>query len=237
MQDKKEQSEAEKSKNEKEEIHKTELEKTQEQTIGEHREASVAIGMPPDKSTTEFEIVQSLMQNVGNTQNEPKNEKSASPARSESPANDPMTQQQREKERRKFETMPKPMNYKTVPCRMFHSPIGCTRGDFCHFIHDQDYAGKELPPDKWKNKRKRYDQPSVPPPYGPPFPGMPGKMMPFPMMPPYMYPPPGMGQPPMPMPGFPIPPRGFMPFPPPQGFGQDEHSSHRSGSREKSHHK
>lgn len=29
----------------------------------------------------------------------------------------------------------KPGNYRTVPCRNFHGPTGCTRGDFCHFIH------------------------------------------------------------------------------------------------------
>ena len=39
----------------------------------------------------------------------------------------------------------KPNNYKTVPCRLFHSPIGCTRGDNCHFIHDYNFAGVETP--------------------------------------------------------------------------------------------
>jgi hypothetical protein len=28
-----------------------------------------------------------------------------------------------------------PKNYRTVPCRNYHGPIGCTRGDFCHYIH------------------------------------------------------------------------------------------------------
>ena len=36
----------------------------------------------------------------------------------------------------------KPGNYRTVPCRNFHGPNGCTRGDFCHFIHAAVYDGK-----------------------------------------------------------------------------------------------
>ena len=36
----------------------------------------------------------------------------------------------------------KPGNYRTVPCRNFHGPNGCTRGDFCHFIHAVGYEGK-----------------------------------------------------------------------------------------------
>eukprot|EP01017_Pseudomicrothorax_dubius_P045484 TRINITY_DN7868_c0_g1_i1.p1 TRINITY_DN7868_c0_g1~~TRINITY_DN7868_c0_g1_i1.p1 ORF type:complete len:190 (-),score=31.55 TRINITY_DN7868_c0_g1_i1:174-743(-) len=39
----------------------------------------------------------------------------------------------------------RPANYKTVPCRLFHSPIGCERGEGCHFIHDYTYAGRETP--------------------------------------------------------------------------------------------
>lgn len=27
------------------------------------------------------------------------------------------------------------VNYRTIPCRNYHGPTGCTRGDFCHFIH------------------------------------------------------------------------------------------------------
>ncbi len=134
------------------------------------------------------------------------------------------------KDKRKFEAMPKPTNYKTVPCRLYHSPIGCARGDFCHFIHDPDYAGKELPPELWKNKRKRHDSPA-----GGYYGGYSPKMMPFPMMPPpYMYgPPPHMSQPPMRMQGFPVPPRGYMPFPPviPSPHSPEHSSSgHRSGS-------
>ena len=28
-----------------------------------------------------------------------------------------------------------PKNFRTVPCRLYHGPTGCTRGEFCHFIH------------------------------------------------------------------------------------------------------
>jgi hypothetical protein len=36
----------------------------------------------------------------------------------------------------------KPSNFKTVPCRNFHGHLGCSRGDFCHFIHGEGYQGK-----------------------------------------------------------------------------------------------
>ena len=39
----------------------------------------------------------------------------------------------------------KPQNYKTVPCRFFHSGVGCPRRDECHFIHDYNYVGVETP--------------------------------------------------------------------------------------------
>ena len=39
----------------------------------------------------------------------------------------------------------KPQNYKTVPCRLFHSLVGCTRGESCHFIHDLQFSGRETP--------------------------------------------------------------------------------------------
>jgi hypothetical protein len=38
----------------------------------------------------------------------------------------------------------KPMNYRTVPCRNFHSPAGCERGDNCHFIHDFGSEGRPI---------------------------------------------------------------------------------------------
>jgi hypothetical protein len=70
------------------------------------------------------------------------------------------------------EDMPKPPNYKTVPCRLFHSTVGCSRGEFCHFIHDEKFAGKEIPQYELQ-KRKR-----------PPMP-MQQMMMPPPRMMPY----------------------------------------------------
>lgn len=36
-------------------------------------------------------------------------------------------------------------NYRTVPCKNFHGPQGCTRGDFCHFIHAPQYERQPLP--------------------------------------------------------------------------------------------
>ena len=35
--------------------------------------------------------------------------------------------------------------YKTKPCRNYHSPLGCKRGDFCIFIHDENFKGVEIP--------------------------------------------------------------------------------------------
>jgi len=26
-----------------------------------------------------------------------------------------------------------------VPCKNYHGPVGCTRGEFCHFIHAVGY--------------------------------------------------------------------------------------------------
>jgi hypothetical protein len=34
---------------------------------------------------------------------------------------------------------------KTVPCRLYHSPVGCERGDNCDFIHDANYKGLPTP--------------------------------------------------------------------------------------------
>jgi hypothetical protein len=46
----------------------------------------------------------------------------------------------------------KPQNYRTVPCRRFHSTDGCERGDNCHFIHDFQYQGRPIPNfQAWKN--------------------------------------------------------------------------------------
>jgi len=34
-----------------------------------------------------------------------------------------------------------PKNFRIVPCRLYHGPTGCTRGDFCHFIHAVGFEG------------------------------------------------------------------------------------------------
>jgi hypothetical protein len=34
-----------------------------------------------------------------------------------------------------------PKNIRTVPCRLFHDPAGCARGDYCHFIHGVGFEG------------------------------------------------------------------------------------------------
>ena len=39
----------------------------------------------------------------------------------------------------------KPGNYRTVPCRNYHGQAGCTRGDFCHFIHATGFEGTDIP--------------------------------------------------------------------------------------------
>jgi hypothetical protein len=33
----------------------------------------------------------------------------------------------------------------TRPCRNYHGPNGCVMGDNCHFIHDANYAGIDIP--------------------------------------------------------------------------------------------
>ena len=49
----------------------------------------------------------------------------------------------------------RPPNYRTEPCRNFHSPTGCTHGDNCHFIHDFDYPGVPIPDlDKWRRSNE-----------------------------------------------------------------------------------
>jgi hypothetical protein len=46
-------------------------------------------------------------------------------------------------------------NYRTVPCRNYHGPTGCTRGDFCHFIHAPGYEFRELPREVFQNIRNQ----------------------------------------------------------------------------------
>jgi len=46
---------------------------------------------------------------------------------------------------------PLPTKYKTRPCRNFHGPVGCNRGDNCHFIHDTNFPGREIPDFNFQN--------------------------------------------------------------------------------------
>jgi len=59
------------------------------------------------------------------------------------------------------EDAPKPPNYRTVPCRLFHSSVGCSRGSHCNFIHDEKYPGREIPQAETVNKW-RFIQPFAP---------------------------------------------------------------------------
>lgn len=70
----------------------------------------------------------------------------------------------------------KPQNYRTVPCRRFHSADGCERGDNCHFIHDFQYQGRAIPNfQAWKNNNMQksmqmHGYPTMPGYYPPPGP-------------------------------------------------------------------
>lgn len=44
-------------------------------------------------------------------------------------------------------------NQRTVPCKNYHGPTGCTRGDFCHFIHVPAYEKQQLPREVFQEKR------------------------------------------------------------------------------------
>jgi hypothetical protein len=47
--------------------------------------------------------------------------------------------QQNEERKQRGPQIINPRNYRIVPCRLYHGPNGCTRGDFCHFIHAIGY--------------------------------------------------------------------------------------------------
>eukprot|EP00347_Sterkiella_histriomuscorum_P003019 403365902 len=40
-------------------------------------------------------------------------------------------------------------NYRTVPCKMYHSPQAgyCNKGDTCHFVHEPKFKGRDIPRD------------------------------------------------------------------------------------------
>lgn len=134
----------------------------------------------------------------------------------------------------------RPPNYKTVPCRLFHSPLGCERGEECHFIHDHNHAGRETPnmqkyvrplsklsKNEDQNKKlvaKYMDYTKKDPPVGGPQQPQPGEMG-NPYMTYQQYPPgdnrPAIAPPP-PIGGYYAPPPGYMyPWgpPPPGGYG------------------
>lgn len=49
----------------------------------------------------------------------------------------------------------KPPGFKTLPCRNFHSVIGCQRGDNCHFVHDFTFQGRPIPNfEQWKHSNE-----------------------------------------------------------------------------------
>ena len=61
----------------------------------------------------------------------------------------------------------RPINYKTVPCKMYHGPNAhCVKGEFCHFIHDPNFAGRDIPTDLWRSSpfipRPRFGQELIP---------------------------------------------------------------------------
>lgn len=49
----------------------------------------------------------------------------------------------------------KPSNFRTVPCRNFHGPNGCTRGEYCHFIHAQGFEGREIAREVFQSYRNQ----------------------------------------------------------------------------------
>jgi hypothetical protein len=95
--------------------------------------------------------------------------------------------------------------YRTKPCRNYHTSTGCMRGNNCHFIHDPNYAGKDIPNFNLFNYRddeSEKPKPEVQNPMFNPRPPLPMNMMPRPyyinphfnpyMMNPNMMPRPGM---------------------------------------------
>jgi hypothetical protein len=65
--------------------------------------------------------------------------------------------------------------FRTRPCRNYHGPNGCMRGDNCHFIHDTNYAGQDIPNFNLANYKKDDEDEKKPMPFmmRPPMPMMP----------------------------------------------------------------
>jgi len=49
-----------------------------------------------------------------------------------------------------------PNKYRTQPCKNYHSSQGCGRGIYCHFIHLQEFEGKDIPEDIIRKARVAY---------------------------------------------------------------------------------
>lgn len=59
---------------------------------------------------------------------------------------------------------PLPAKYKTRPCNNFHGPNGCLRGESCHFIHDVNFPGREIPnfnPNNYSNISEKKIIPNI----------------------------------------------------------------------------
>ena len=77
--------------------------------------------------------------------------------------------------------------FRTKPCRNYHGPNGCMRGDNCHFIHDPLYPGQDIPNFNLANYRKEDEEEKkvMPMPFQirPNVPMMPGMRPAYPFMP------------------------------------------------------
>lgn len=49
-----------------------------------------------------------------------------------------------------------PENFRTIPCKHFHGPPGCMRGELCHFIHLLECKDREIPKDIFFKARNYY---------------------------------------------------------------------------------
>jgi hypothetical protein len=64
-----------------------------------------------------------------------------------------------------LESKMNPVKYRTKPCRNYHGPNGCMRGNNCHFIHDPNYAGVDIPNfnlNNYKTEEEPERKPEIP---------------------------------------------------------------------------